>query len=236
MLKRLSNLGHEVANHSMTHPQRFSSLRRSEKEKEIRETTFLLEDIIQKNVSGFRAPNYDIDEVTLELLIKYNYKYDSSVFPTFLSFFAKITHAVLSGFKKSSVMGKAGIMFSPTLPYRPNLNCLYTKGDAPILEIPLCVTPVFRLPFYGTAVMAAGKRYFDTTFFMLKKRSFINYTFHAFEMSDKDRDIIDKRLFCHPGIKRDFFEKKLLCEKVLSDISEHFCIKTLEQYVEELDL
>lgn len=235
LLRRLSNAGHELANHSMTHPQGFSRLNNREREREIKDCTSLLEDIAGKKVNGFRAPDYDIDERTIDILIKYGYKYDASVFPTFMALPMKLAHFILAGMKRFHTMGKTAICLSPSLPYRPDINSLYRKGRANITELPLAVTPLLRLPFYNTAVMAFGEKYFDIVFGLVRKKPFINYTFHAFDMADSDNDNIDKRLFRHPGVKRSLREKRFLSEKILKAISKDFHIKTAEEYVERIN-
>ena len=235
LLKKLAEAGHELANHSMTHPQAFSALGYREKEREIKDCTMLLEDITCQKVKGFRAPNYDIDERTIDILIKHGFLYDASVFPTVLAFPVKWVHFVLSGMKKSHVMGKETLRLSPRLPYKPNIRYLYKKGNSNIIELPLTVTPFCRLPFYGTSVMAFGERYFDIAFGMVKKVPFINYTFHAFEMANKDSDDIDGRLFRHPGVKKPFNEKYNLCKMVLAKISENFHIITAKEHVERMN-
>ena len=235
-LRRLSEAGHELANHSMTHPQGFSGLSDRVKEAEISECTAVLEDIAGKRIKGFRAPDYDIDERTIDILIKHGYAYDASVFPTFLACAMKAAHFILSGTRIASTMGRAIIHFSPVLPYRPHINFIYKRGRADIVELPLTVTPFLRLPFYGTSIMALGEKYFDLAFAKVKNRPFINYTFHAFEMADKDNDDIDRRLFRHPGVKRPLNEKYRLCARVLDKISERYSIITAEEYVQRLKI
>ena len=111
LLQEAVSQGHEIASHSLTHAN-FNQLVRSEKEREIAESREKLESQLGVSVKGFRVPSYHVDRECLELLEKYEYAYDSSVFPT--RDFAKRLQV-------------------PTLldrPYRP----LY---DSPVIEIPL---------------------------------------------------------------------------------------------------
>ena len=232
LLRRISDFGGEIASHSMTHPRGFSSIGYEKKCTEIKESKAILEDAIGKEVKGFRAPDYDIDEETIDILVKEGYRYDSSVFPTYLAPLMKLTHFLLSGTNKKTTMGREKLRFAPTVPYRPDGKRLQKKGEANILEIPLSVMPYLRLPFYGTSVMAFGERYLNFVFNKLKKSSFVNYTIHAFELSDKEKDKIDKRLLKHPGVKKSYKEKIDLCEKVLGKIKENFNIMTASEYTE----
>ncbi|MGQ0642808.1 MAG: polysaccharide deacetylase family protein [Gemmatimonadaceae bacterium] len=73
--------GHELASHTMTHP----NLRRAsaaQKERELIDSKTLIEDVFGVRVSGFRAPGYSIDAEALRILGRSGYLYDSSAFPT----------------------------------------------------------------------------------------------------------------------------------------------------------
>ena len=235
ILKKISE-NHEIASHSMTHPKGFSQLGYKEKYSEIKDSKHLLEDITGKEVIGFRAPDYDIDEETIDILIENGYKYDSSVFPTYCAPIMKVAHFILSGMKRKSTMGREVLRFSPRFPYRPRQGSLHQKGKVNIWEIPLTVTPFIRLPFYGTSIMAFGEKYLNFIFGKIKNSALINYTIHAFEMSDRGKDMIDERLLKHPGIKRTFEEKSYLCEEVLRRISENFKIITAKEYIKGVNL
>jgi hypothetical protein len=231
LLKRLAAVGHELANHSMTHPAGFSRLSGRAKETEIRGCASALEDLTGRRVSGFRAPDYDIDEETIRILETDGYRYDSSLFPTSLAAPMRIAHYMLARGKGASTMGRFKLLFSPDHPYMPSPASLNKEGKSGITELPLTVTPFLRLPFYGTSVTAFGKWYFDMAFGMLSRSHFINYTLHAFETADATRDSVDKRLLHHPGIRRSLGEKKLLIETVLKRITERFNVMTAEEYV-----
>lgn len=77
--KRLQKQGHEIACHGFTH-KRFDML--SEKEKRHELQNFLkLAKSAGINIYGFRAPQFSIDDKTLDLLEKFKFKYDSSYCP-----------------------------------------------------------------------------------------------------------------------------------------------------------
>jgi hypothetical protein len=72
--------GHEIASHSLTH-RKLTALGHDEKRREIFESR---ERIIAKlgvDVRGFRAPEFDIDYESLDLIDAAGYTYDSSLFP-----------------------------------------------------------------------------------------------------------------------------------------------------------
>lgn len=80
-LKSAVASGHEMASHTMTHPNLLRATR-AQKERELVDSKAIMEDTLGVAVRGFRAPGYAIDSESLEILAGAGYTYDSSVFPT----------------------------------------------------------------------------------------------------------------------------------------------------------
>ena len=76
--RRIAAAGHEVGNHGYTHapPATLSPEREEEGLARANETIARL---IGRAPSGYRSPSWDLSEVTLELLIKHGFVYDSSM-------------------------------------------------------------------------------------------------------------------------------------------------------------
>ena len=71
--------GHDIASHSLTHPE-FDQLTREQKRHEIFASKAKLESELGVTVRGFRAPSYQIDRDMIDMLIEAGYDYDSSVY------------------------------------------------------------------------------------------------------------------------------------------------------------
>ena len=80
LLAEAARAGHEIASHSITHPD-FDSLTLEQKYHELCDSKKMLESELGCPVEGFRAPNFQIDRESFELLADCGYRYDSSVFP-----------------------------------------------------------------------------------------------------------------------------------------------------------
>lgn len=78
LIRNISEMGHEVASHSMTHAL-FNRIQKSNIRDEIVDSKHVIEDIIGKKVCGFRTPNFSVTNETLDLLIENDYLYDSSL-------------------------------------------------------------------------------------------------------------------------------------------------------------
>jgi hypothetical protein len=70
--------GHEVASHTITH-RLLTRLSSDEKREEIVSSRKKIEDALGVSVIGFRAPNFDIDRESLELIAEAGYAWDSSL-------------------------------------------------------------------------------------------------------------------------------------------------------------
>lgn len=86
LLEEAVQRGHEIASHTLTHPDMFA-VTRAEKRREIFESRAKLESLLDVTVRGFRAPGYRIDRESCELLAEAGYEYDALAFPS--SVFAK---------------------------------------------------------------------------------------------------------------------------------------------------
>jgi peptidoglycan/xylan/chitin deacetylase (PgdA/CDA1 family) len=80
--RALVDAGHEVANHTLSHVTAFRSLDVAARRREIVDARAILEDATGQPVVGFRAPAYDLDAPTVEILLEQGYRYDSSLNPT----------------------------------------------------------------------------------------------------------------------------------------------------------
>ena len=83
LIRKIHELGHEVASHSIDH-KRVSNLSRAEFVEDITKSKRLLEDTIGVAVIGYRAPSFSIGQDNiwaLECLKEAGYLYSSSVYP-----------------------------------------------------------------------------------------------------------------------------------------------------------
>ncbi|MDI6895976.1 polysaccharide deacetylase family protein [Methanocella conradii] len=132
-IKMLDEAGHEIGSHGYSHTPLYD-LGKDGFEKELKLSTELLKSITHKQPLGFRAPSFSINQSTswaFELLEKYGYKYDSSVFPVKMILY--------------------GVPNAPLTPYRPNINDISKNDpDGKIIEYPLTVLKtIINIPISG---------------------------------------------------------------------------------------
>lgn len=139
LIKNIYERGHEIALHGYDHKDLNIQTPR-EFEEDLVKGKKILENIIKTKIVGYRACNFSLSQKTawaIDIMKKYNFKYDSSVFPTQTPIY--------------------GVPEAPTHPYR--ISSLNIKKDFPnelFFEIPLST---YRLPFFPMNIPVAGGFY-----------------------------------------------------------------------------
>lgn len=140
IVKMILRDGHEVASHGKSHLKEngFDVMPIERQRRHLIESKKLLEDISGQEVISFRAPALRVSNGTTQALIEAGYKIDSSVasqrFDFFLSF---------GGIKKLNWF------FAPRLPYLTAPDNLFSKGQGPLVEVPLSA---LFFPYIGTTM------------------------------------------------------------------------------------
>lgn len=155
LIKRLHDYGHEIASHGYSHKTLYD-LNKKSFDDEIKKSVNILKSITGEFPIGFRAPTFSINNSTkwaFEILDKYGFKYDSSIFPI-----------------KTMLYGE------PTAPrnfYRPSRDDV-TRHDpsGKIIEFPMTVGN------FGKNIPICGGFYFRLfpSFFLHSSIKIINLT------------------------------------------------------------
>ncbi len=190
--RALVEAGHEVANHTLSHVIAFRTLDVAARTREIVEAQAILEDATGQPVVGFRAPSYDVDPATLEILLERGYRYDSSINPT--PFLVPMKWIIRALARRGRVgLGTWDHRFAPVAPHwywraggaaRLRRDAVPPPAGMPsLLELPLTIVPPLRFPFYGTITQILGPRWFASALAAVRRRPHaINYELHALEL------------------------------------------------------
>jgi peptidoglycan/xylan/chitin deacetylase (PgdA/CDA1 family) len=236
--RRLADAGHEVANHTLSHVTAFRTLTPAARRREIVDARARLEDAIGRPVVGFRTPAYDVDPVTLGILLEAGFVYDSSLNPTpFLVPMKWIIHALAR--RRKVGLGTWRHRFAPRRPHWYGLRAAPSAGgDGPaaraqpplarrlpgppadgtpaLLELPLSLVPPVRFPFYGTITQILGPRWFRWAAARVRALGEpINYELHALELAATGRDEDLAALRKVPGYGEDGARKAAVLRATL---------------------
>jgi polysaccharide deacetylase family protein (PEP-CTERM system associated) len=130
LVREIDQRGHEVASHGYSHQLIYNQNKKTFKDETIKAKS-ILEDIIGKEVKGYRAASYSITEKSLwalDILADAGFKYDSSIYPV---------HHDLYGINRSP----------------PDPHVLKTPSGKTLVEYP---PTTFKLMSYSLPVAGGG--------------------------------------------------------------------------------
>jgi peptidoglycan/xylan/chitin deacetylase (PgdA/CDA1 family) len=142
-VKLILKEGHELACHGLKHDKNEFLLPYDQQFRSVKEATEILEREIGVKPKGFRAPCLRANGVTVRVLESLDYAYDSSVLPSF-------------------VPGYYGNITLKSKPYRPSCSSIREKGKSRILELPVSVNPLFRIPLSAAWMRNLGFNWLKT--------------------------------------------------------------------------
>jgi peptidoglycan/xylan/chitin deacetylase (PgdA/CDA1 family) len=149
LIREAFSAGHEIANHTYSHPFSLKKLGNARIRTEIEQCSSIIKEVTGIKPVGFRAPGYDISNSTLDILEQLSFKYDSSAFCSLLNPFLKYYYKILR--KADNYEVTFGDTFKiPNCPYYPSKDNWKIKGSfRDIVEIPIPRTTILNLPFYN---------------------------------------------------------------------------------------
>lgn len=231
-LRTLAERGDELANHSYSHPYDLARLSPSAIEGEIVSCDRVLRAIGKTSPpKGFRAPGYDLSPAMLDTLARLGYRYDSSVFPAPGYYAAKAAVMAALGMlgrPSGAVMTNPRALAAPAEPYRPSMTWPWRRGQAPVIELPIAVTPYTRLPAIGTTLILAPTWLRAKLVDWMARRSFFNFELHGIDFVDADKDGIPGELVeRQPDLRISIEDKLDRLDAVLDQIAKRWEIVTL---------
>jgi peptidoglycan/xylan/chitin deacetylase (PgdA/CDA1 family) len=219
-LAALARAGHELASHSHTHPYDFVRLGAARIADEIDRAHAAIGECAGTPPVGFRAPGYEISAAAIDSLQARGYRYDSSVFPSVAYYGAKA--AVMGamrvvGRESGSVLGDPRALLAPTAPYRPAAGAPYRAGGNGILELPIAVTGVARVPVIGTSLILAPAWLRARMVAAALRAPLFNLELHGIDLCDAVADEIPADLVARqPDLRRSLAHKRAAFDEALS--------------------
>ena len=191
ILGDLATAGHELASHTHTHPYDLVRLARPRIAEEIDRAHAAIAAVSGQPPVGFRAPGYEISAEVIDLLCQRGYRYDSSTFPAIPYYLAKAAVMGLirlAGRRSGSILGSPAVLRAPRTPYRPSAGSPYRRGDQPIVELPIAVTPWLRLHIIGTTLVIAPEWLRRRLVAAALGSPFFNLELHGIDLADAEAD------------------------------------------------
>jgi peptidoglycan-N-acetylglucosamine deacetylase len=225
LLREAVAAGHEVASHSMTHPQPFRTLGDEALREELTASRTRLAEATGSEIAGFRAPAWDVDARVLAGVRAAGYRYDASVFPTPVLVASRLAAYRRSAGKDSIFsMDLIGHAFAPVRPHRRD----------GLMEFPIAVTRWLRFPVYHTFTYFTPRWFFGRMLRALLRSGLpVCYELHAADLLDLASDGVDPRMERHPGMRVPLAEKRSRLKGILQEIARARRVVTYQQALVE---
>ncbi len=243
-IKAMAAAGHEIANHTLTHAQGFRLLSPAGKEAEIAGMEMFCEQVTGRRPVGFRSPGWNIGDEALPILQRRGYVYDSSVFPTSLTPLLKFLHwnSMRSRSQgERTTLGHLKYMCAPVTPYRTNQRSFGKRGKNGIIEFPVTVTPIFRLPFFATFLVVMGIGVFQASYRALKAFNRpLQFQFHLSDFVDYSHsELVDQvpdgnGVYVPQALRISLNQKLTLFRKAMDTLAENYTFSTLTEWAERV--
>ncbi|MCB9256485.1 MAG: polysaccharide deacetylase family protein [Chitinophagales bacterium] len=168
LIKKIAYKGHEIASHAYSHTPLWN-LNKHSFEEEIVKTNTILQNLVDKEIKGFRAPYASLSQDSawaIDILKDHGFKYDSSIFPMKTPLYG-VKNAPLEMYKISSS------------------DILKPDTSSELLEIPFSVYQKFGMSIpctggiYGRFLPAFA---LNQLLAKLAKDRAINFYFHPWEI------------------------------------------------------
>lgn len=231
--------GHEIGNHTYTHPQHFGLLDKDSVAREIEKTHEAISRICNIEPKGFIAPGWSMPKHGYEALNDLDYSYDLSSFnsPWIWAVTAKLMYNELRASEYSNMMKtvRRPDYFSSFIRKPNGLSVRNIKNGKRALKVlPLPRADYFDMPIWHTAGFYIGKeRMLSKISKYYKKHDWMYYTMHPADFFDStDFSPFDFKTHLE-RMNVPLIEKMSFCRDVLNNLANTAKFITVKSVVGE---
>lgn len=240
-LAALAQHGDELGNHSYSHFYDLARRAPDVIDAEIGDCDRVLRSLTNNHgVRGFRAPGYDVSPAMLDALARRGYRYDSSIFPApgYYAVKAAVMGALaLIRRPSGAVMTDPRALVAPPDPYRPSMSAPWRRGQAPLVELPVAVTPWARVPAIGNWLILAPASLRRRLVAQMAQRRFFNFELHGLDFADAEKDGIPGELVARQAdLRVPIADKLARLGAILDELAERWDLVTLGQVAADVQL
>ncbi len=223
--------GHEVASHSFGHDYALSRRSCEEISADLERAQEVLIEVTGLSVQGFRAPGYNLSPALISAIAESGATYSSSRLPSPPYFIAKWLVMLKGALMRQPSQSIVGEMASPFLSRQP-----YRHREG-LLELPMSVFPLLRLPAIGTFFTLYGDRGRSWLLPHLANEYWLNLEFHGIDLVDaSDTGVGQELLSRQPDLPTPVEQKRSLFSSWLKHLAEERTNLTLAEVAKNLDI
>jgi peptidoglycan/xylan/chitin deacetylase (PgdA/CDA1 family) len=185
--------GHEIGNHTWSHPQTLSNMSLDETRTEIERAHEVIGDATGSAPRGFIAPAWSTSPFVVQVLTELRYRYDTSLTPSWAQLVALLKLRLNSTTKVRVPLLRRdlpGLLWGCRVPYRATAARPWRPNDAglPVLPLP---TGRLRLPVWHTmSFVINGSRWEPFLRKAIATNPAFYYLMHPVDLLDPDTDLV----------------------------------------------
>ena len=222
---------HELASHTFAHAYDVSRWPEPRIAEDLAAAQRAIASLVGRAPVGLRAPGYTLSPALYAAAAVQGFRYGSSTFPSLPYYAAKATILAamrLVGRRSRSVLDRPRVLFAPRRAYFPDPVEPYRRGQGPLLELPITVTPILRLPFIGTLITLWPKAAVATLYRGLRREPFLNLELHAVDALGSDDGLPEPLVKKQRDLGLPVEEKLSRLDAALARIAADFELLALE--------
>jgi hypothetical protein len=231
-LRALTAAGHELANHTWDHPVAFGRLPPRDKEEQIDRAAGAIADASGEAVRGFRAPAWDIDATTVQLLEGRAYLYDSSIVPSPFWPSVRIVYRLLRGGAGRRLGGGWSWRRAPLAPYHPDASDPARVGALRLVELPVAATAGPRIPFWMSPALVGGTLFVDAIGLLLRRHPAPQWLMHGVDLVDDRcvrRSATVGSAYLRRRLRRPLVQREAIIRRALAQFTSRFAVTPLRE-------
>jgi len=231
-LRAAAAAGHELANHTWSHPYALSRLPDPALAREIGDGARVIAELFGRWPAGFRAPGYLLGARVLGAARAAGARYDASALPS-PAYQAAKAAAVgllrLGGRASAAILGDPREALGPARPHRARLDRPWREaraGEDGMPELP--ISAALGLPLTGGLLALLGGRAARALAAGLARRAWIQLELHGVDLLDLAADSLDPALGAERSLRVPWRRKAELYRGFLGRLLETHEVRRLD--------
>ncbi len=135
----------------------------------------------------------------------------------------------LRGRPSAAILDRPRVLLAPISPYRPAGDEPYARGEVGILELPMAIDPLLRMPFFGTLVVSFPWPVVRLVYASVRRLPFLNLELHGVDLLEPADGISPALANAQRDLRLPLATKLARLRAVLSWIARDYEIVTLRE-------
>lgn len=240
ILKSIVDAGHEIGNHSFHHESWLHLYTNEDIEADLIQAEEAIEKAVGQRPIGFRGPGFSISYEIASVLAQRGYKYDGSIFPTFIGPFARAYYFMTTKLTPEEKAKRKQLFGTFRDGFRTNTAYPWMKDGRSVMIIPVTTFPILKVPIHISYVLylslfhpSLGLLYFDIDMRLCQSlRVRPSLLLHPLDFMGVDDNQPELSFFPAMGMTSE--KKVAIVGKALEIMKKYYHVMPMGQFAEKM--